>query len=435
MLLTSSHRFVPLKAEYSLHGCRPVMKAYVEAYGCTLNFGESREIEDLLVGKGWEIVQDHEGSDLAVLVTCVVIETTERAMLKRIAELSRASRLIVTGCMATACREKAQRVSPSAAFVAPGDLESISRVVESYGSGATSKAREKESYSIVPIATGCRGACSYCITRLARGELKSRSKARIVEAVKNAAASGPREIQLTAQDTAAYGCDIGTDLPTMVKEVCKVPLDFRLRVGMMNPKSVLPLADRIAEMYLEPKVFKFLHLPLQSASDRLLEHMERGYNAGDFRSIVKRIREAVPRITISTDLIVGYPGESEEDHGKNLSMIAELRPDIVNVTRFSSRPGTKAAEADGRVVGWKAKERSREMTELRFKVALERNKAWTDTTLACLSTEKGKNRSTILRTDEYKQVVVREPLALGKYYKVNVVDATPTYLIGARVGD
>jgi MiaB-like tRNA modifying enzyme len=410
------------------------MKAYVEAYGCTLNFGESREFEDILVEKGWEVVDELEGSDLAVLATCVVIETTERAMLKRISELSSVPKLVITGCMATACRDKAERVAPSAVFIAPGDLESFSRFVDSFGAGLKAKPRKRESYCIVPIATGCRGACSYCITRIARGDLKSRPAGAIVETVKHAASTGPREIQLTAQDTAAYGCDIGTDLPTLVGQVCRIPLDFRLRVGMMNPKSALPLAERIAEMYLEPKVFKFVHLPVQSASDRLLEHMERDYTVDDFRSIVRTVRKLVPRTTISTDLIVGYPDESEADHKKNLSLIKEIEPDIVNVTRFSPRPGTKAAEAERQIVGWRAKDRSRELTELKFGVALERNIAWKDVTFDALATERGKDRSTILRSDEYKQVVIRETLPLGKYYEVKVVDATPTYLIGARTG-
>jgi len=410
------------------------MKAYVEAYGCTLNFGESREIEDMLVEKGWDIVPNPGESDLAVLATCVVIETTERAMLKRVAELSKAvPRLVITGCMATACREKAQRLAPSAMFVAPSDLESLSKMVESYGHGSKSNEWIRESYSIVPIATGCRGACSYCITRLARGELKSRPQARIFEAVKRAAKSGPREIQLTAQDTAAYGSDIGSNLPALVEVLCSIPFDFRLRVGMMNPKSALPILDSLVEMYAEKKVFKFLHLPLQSASDRLLGHMQRGYGVDDFRSIIRRVRERVPLVTISTDLIVGYPGESQEDHGDNLSIISEMKPDIVNVTRFSPRPGTEAAEAEGRVVGWRAKDRSREITTLRFKVSLERNSSWVDKELNVLSTEQGKNSSTIMRSDEYKQVVVPECLPLGRYYRVRIVEATPTYLVGARV--
>jgi len=411
------------------------MRAYVEAYGCTLNFGESREIEDLLVEKGWELVSDPEDSDLAVLVTCVVIETTERAMLKRVAQLSSAPRLVVTGCMATACREKAERVCPSAEFIAPGDMDSFSRLIEAPGPSRASKKTERDSYAIVPIASGCLGACSYCITRLARGELKSRPAERIVLSVKRAASSGPREIQLTAQDTASYGCDIDTDLPSLVDEICSLQLDFRLRVGMMNPESVLPILDDIAEMYQQPKVFKFIHLPIQSGSDRILEDMVRGYCVTEFRRIVKRVRKAVPLITLSTDLIVGYPGETDKDHKHNLELISELKPDIVNVTRFSSRPGTRAADAKDQVVGWKAKDRSREITELRFQVSQERNNAWLGKTVTALSTEAGKKSSTILRSDEYKQVVLPERLPLGKYFEVEIVGATPTYLIGRRAGD
>lgn len=408
------------------------MKAFVEAYGCTLNFGESREIEDLLVSKGWDLVDDPSESDLVVLATCVVIETTERAMLKRIKELSGVKRLLITGCMATACREKAERVAHGVEFFSPGDLESFSGLIDSFDG----RGREvlRDSYGIVPIATGCKGSCSYCITRLARGELRSRPQSRIIDAVRRAASDGPREIQITAQDTAAYGSDIKSDLPTLIGRICREPLDFRLRIGMMNPRSALPISDKIAEMYLERKVFKFLHLPIQSASDGVLDDMERGYSVDDFKSVVDRIHEKTPRITLSTDLIVGYPGESATDHSLNLAFITELKPDIVNVTRFSARPGTKAADAKGQIVGWMAKDRSREITELRFKVALERNRAWIGERSNALSTERGKKRGTILRNDEYKQIVVPESLPLGEFYEIEITGATATYLTGSRVG-
>ena len=409
------------------------MRAYVEAYGCTLNFGESREIEDLLTSRGWEIVHSHDECDLAVLATCVVIETTERAMLKRIKALSGVPRLVITGCMATACRDKVERVAPHASIMAPGDLGGLSEMIGGSGCLPPCEPVKRSSYGIVPIASGCLGSCAYCITRLARGQLRSRPVDAVLGAVMRASEAGPREIRLTAQDTAAYGAEIGTDLPSLVSSICALDGDFRLRIGMMNPRSALPMADRIAEMYLEPKVFKFLHLPVQSASDGLLQDMDRGYTVDQFLSIVRKVRERVPEITLSTDLIVGYPGESEEDHRRNLSMISEIRPDIVNVTRFSARPGTKAALADGRIVGWKAKERSREITGLRFRVALEKNERWIGRTVKALSTEPGKNGSTILRTIEYKQIVVGKQVPLGRYFEVEVTDATPTYLVG-RLG-
>jgi tRNA A37 methylthiotransferase MiaB len=161
--------------------------------------------------------------------------------------------------------------------------------------------------------------------------------------------------------------------------------------------------------------------------------MERGYNVADFKEIVRTVRSRVPSLTLSTDIIVGYPGETPEDHESNLELIRKTRPDIVNVTRFSARPGTKAAEAEHPVVGWMAKDRSREITSVRFAVARELNDGWIGRMATALATERGKGKSTITRTDEYKQVVVPETLPLGMFYKVEITGATPTYLTGRRV--
>jgi len=400
-----------------------------------LNYGESREIEDLLASRGWELSSTPEGCDLVVVSTCVVIETTERAMLKRLAELRDSPRLIVTGCMATACREKAEAVVPGASFVSPGDIDAVATVIEDTRMGQTiRRPPQRNSYGIVPIATGCLGNCAYCITKIARGDLSSRHPSGIIESVRSLASSGPIEIQLTGQDTAAYGLDIGTDLPSLVREICAIPGDFRLRVGMMNPRSALPIVKQISDAYAEQKVFKFLHLPVQSASDEILAHMERGYRVADFRMFVDAVRKVVPEMTLSTDIIVGYPGEKEEDHMANLDLIREVKPDIVNVTRFSPRPGTRAAEEGGHVIGWKAKQRSREVTALRFGVALDRNRKFVGRKTMALATERGKQGTTILRTDAYKQVVVPEELVLRKFYEVEIVGATPTYLRAQRTG-
>ncbi|HEX9908908.1 MAG TPA: tRNA (N(6)-L-threonylcarbamoyladenosine(37)-C(2))-methylthiotransferase [Thermoplasmata archaeon] len=409
------------------------MKAYVEAYGCTLNYGEAREIEDILSGFGWTLVDDEKECDLAVLVSCVVIETTERAMLKRVRELSAAPQLIVTGCMATAGKEKAEAIAPRASFVGPGDYDTFSRLIARKETAHKRPSRLGRSYSIVPIASGCRGSCSYCITRLARGDLRSRPPKMILDSIAKEVADGPREVQLTAQDTAAYGSDIRMSLPELVRSACEIDGDFRLRVGMMNPSSAKPILRDLADMFLEKKVFKFMHLPVQSASDRLLADMERGYNVADFNEIVRTVRSRVPSLTLSTDIIVGYPGEAPEDHESNLELIRKTRPDIVNVTRFSARPGTKAAEAEHPVVGWMAKDRSREITSVRFAVAKELNDGWVGRMATALATERGKGKSTIARTDEYKQVVVPETLPLGMFYKVEITGATPTYLTGRRV--
>lgn len=407
------------------------MKAYVEAHGCALNIGESRELEEELLSLGWELADSPSGADLAVLATCVVVEKTERDMLKRVRALSSVPRLVVTGCMATTdCRARATLIAPHAEFVPPVDPASFRRLVPRAGPRKAHRARD--ACAIVPVATGCLGDCSYCITRCARGALRSRPVETVVDAVSRAAGGGPTEIQLTAQDTASYGSDIGSDLVSLVSCVCSAPLEFRLRVGMMSPMSALRVSDRLPGMYLEPKVFKFLHMPVQSGSDRLLEEMGRGHTAAEFHSVVDRIRAEVPGLSFSTDLIIGYPGETEEDHEANLEVVRRSVPDIVNVTKFSPRPGTRACGAPSRVPGRVVKERSKEITRLRFKVALDRNRAWVGREVRVLVTEHVKEGTTVTRTDEYRQVVVPGRLPLGGFHDVIVEGATPTYLIGRR---
>lgn len=405
------------------------MRAYVESYGCTLNHGEADEARDALSSKGWELTDDPDEADLAVIATCIVIEPTEKRMLRRIEELSQVPRLIITGCLASGLPETARAAAPHAELVPPGDAEAFSRVVERAGP-AVDNASRQNGYAIVPLATGCGGNCSYCITRLARGGLKSRPAAQIMERVASLSRDGPLEIRLTSQDSALYGMDLGEDLPSLLRRVCAIDADFRLRVGMMNPGNALHLVDGLVEAFRDAKVFKFAHLPVQSAADRLLSDMNRGYKVDDFEQIVHRLRSEFPDLTLSTDIIVGYPSETDLDHEANLELVRKIRPDIVNVTRFSPRPGTRAASAGPPVVGRKAKERSRELTKLRFEVAIENNKRLVGSELRALSTEHGKASTTIHRSDGYRQIVVKRALPLRAYRRVAITDATPTYLIG-----
>jgi len=406
------------------------MRAHVEAYGCTLNSGEAGEVEDLLRERGWNLQETAEGADLVVVFTCVVIDKTERAMLKRLKQLSGAPRLVVTGCMATAYPEKAQGIAPHAALVPPGDLRLLSDHIEYVGGPLGDASPSENAFVIVPIATGCSGSCAYCITRLARGALKSRQASEVVHRVTDAVSERPKEVRLTAQDTASYGSDIGSRLPDLVSEICSIPHEFRVRVGMMNPASAYPIVDAISRMYEAPKVFRFLHLPVQSGSDYILSDMARGYTARQFLELVGRVRSRAPDISLSTDMIVGYPGETEEDHQKSLELVRTTAPDIVNVTRFSPRPGTNAFMSKNMVPGRVAKARSRELTKLRFAISSAKNKAFVGSRVGALATERGKNGTTIMRTDSYKQVVVQDRLGLGRFYEVDIRDFTPTYLVG-----
>lgn len=409
------------------------MKACVETYGCTMNQGEGLMLEGQLADLGYEITAHAAEADLVVLNTCTVIRETEARMLKRMAELSsQRKKLVVAGCVAAVQPDEAVKRAPEALIIPPRDYSRFAPLVEGrFGRGgvAIPLARERTT-AILPIAQGCLGSCSYCITKLARGTLDSYPLDRIVGEAQAGLGAGARELLITAQDTAAYGMDLGRDLGNVLDAVTSLPGDFMVRVGMMNPESLERIVDRFLPAWMSPKVYKFVHLPVQSGSDRILEAMNRGHTAEAFESLVMRLRAVCPDMTLSTDVITGFPGEEEEDHQATVELIRRVRPDIVNVTRFSPRPGTAAARARHQIPGWISKERSREMTALRMSIAEEINRRHIGREEAVLVTEPGKEGTMIGRTAAYRPVVVPGALPLGNWVTVRIADAAPTYLLG-----
>jgi len=251
----------------------------------------------------------------------------------------------------------------------------------------------------------------------------------LVERVKRDLDSGAREIWLTSQDTACYGKDIDTDLAELVRAVCEIDGDFFVRVGMMTPNRVLEILDDLVGAYRDERVFKFLHLPAQSGDDEVLELMDRFYSVKDFKTIVSYFREEFPRITIATDVICGFPGESEEAFEGTLKLVKEVQPDIVNVSRFFPRPGTPAKGME-QLPPLTVKARSRRMAGLARRISSERNRAWLGWEGRILVDEVGsKLGSWVGRNFVYKPVVLRtdEPL-LGRLVDVRIVMASPTHL-------
>jgi len=415
--------------------CRPV-KIYVEAYGCTQNYGEARLMQEALLGSGHTITTVEADADAHVLVTCTVVETTERKMARRMEELAVYEKpFVVAGCMAAAQRDRVQSIVPRAKLLPPRKWPQI---VELLGAGTAcgDRAAEIESTSfgwrdaIVPIAQGCAGRCTYCITRVARGRVASYAIDAIVGEVRRHVDRGVREIKLTGQDTAAYGLDAGTNLAALLRAVDGIPGDFRVRVGMADPLTVYPIQDDLVDAYASEKVFKFLHLPVQSGDDEILEAMRRQYTVSQFEEIVQTFRSACPAITLSTDVIVGFPGESEGQFEATMELVRRVRPDIVNVTRFSPREGTPAATMPGRIVGWRVKERSRRLTRLRFQISRDGHERFVGREVEVLVTELGKPGTILARTPEYRQVVLREPATIGEFLRVKIDGARATDLSG-----
>lgn len=409
------------------------MKVSVEAYGCTMSTGEGVRFQRELAALGHELVDDSEDADLVIINTCTVIQATENRMFRRIGSLAGMKKdLVVGGCLAAVQADKIAREAPGAVILSFSDYARFSSVIEGhFGRGDNPSNWEGDGViEVIPIAQGCTGVCNYCITRVARGRLRSMDPETIISQGMGAIDLGRKELQITAQDTAAYGLDIGTDLGALIESMASLEGKFRIRVGMMNPDSLRRIECEYIRVWNEPKVYKFLHLPVQSGSDPLLEKMGRRYSVGEFISQVDEFRRAHGDMTLSTDVIVGFPGETDEDHQLTKELLLRVKPDIVNITRFSPRPGTRAFHMEDKVPGRVSKERSRELTQLRFEIAGGVNLGKVGDEESVLVTERGKNRTFIGRTDSYKPVVIEGDLLLGQRVTTEIVEAAPTHLFG-----
>ena len=407
------------------------MKFYIETYGCTANFGNSQDMAEALQEMG-HISSALDEADAVIVNTCAVTEKTERKILRRLS-LLQGKRLVVAGCLCTAlpesirlinCRERLGLLSRSAA----GKITDLFDECAPHAPQVALAAR-RDLCGIVNIAAGCNGGCSYCIVRKARGKLVSRDPVEVVEAVRKLVGSGIAEVQLAAQDTAAYGLDRGTCLPELINKVTDVPGRFMVRVGMMNPDTARPVLMELMQAFHSPKVYRFLHMPVQSGSNRVLESMGRRYTAEDFLGIVDAFRAKFQDLSIITDVIVGFPGETEEDFRQTLELIKSLQPDKVNVTRFSRRPGTRASmlyDMPDRI----KKDRSRELTRLWLEIAFTRNRRYVGQVLDARVTECGRGATMKARSANYTGIVVSGAPDLGRLCKIRIIGWNSFYLDG-----
>ena len=409
------------------------MRYYVETYGCTMNFGEGRELAEDMASLGYSEAMSAEDADIVIINTCTVVETTEKRMLSRISELKKMGKeVIVTGCLAKVQPKRVEIRLPGAPIVPPEEYHNFSNLVmERYGIAGPPVPATYHKDAILPIAQGCLGNCTYCITKFARGNLRSYPEDSIKRRFDAFVDAGSSEILITSQDTACYGFDTGTTLPELLHLLLRKDGDYRIRIGMMNPNFLERICDDLLDVMEDPRVYRFLHIPVQSGSDRVLSEMHRHYTREEFMTLVRKIRSRIPDVSIATDLICGFPGETDEEHAMSVNLIRELRADTVNITRFSPRQGT-AAFSMPQVHGRISAARSAELTEVKNETEYDVNGAMVGKVYSALATETGKD-GTILRTDNYRPVVVREDVPLGTRVSVEVTDRRPTYLIGRIV--
>ena len=402
----------------------------------------------MLASQGHVFVTDPDLSDLIVVNTCTVTNTTQQKVLKYINFLSGLGKdVVVAGCLPAAQPNILDGIDyPS---VTPASLDDITDIVGSNfvdsnvvgnnivsGNGITAPVPANYDVpildgvtGIVSISQGCAGQCSYCIVKQARGKLVSRPVHDIVDEVRLLVQQGAREIQFTSQDTSAYGMDMCIRLPELLRAVTAVEGDYMIRVGMMNPFTVIDIIDDVIESFKSSHIFKFLHVPIQSGSDKVLKHMNRKHTSEEFKYIINRFRNNFPGMVISTDFIAGYPTETKQDFVDTLELLKEILPQKVNITRYSPRPNTPSSLLRD-LPSWKKKERSRRLTRAHHTINRELFRKRIGDTTHILTTEVGKDNSTIGRDICYNNIVVKKDLPLGKWYDVKITGSTITYLIG-----
>jgi len=418
---------------------------YVENYGCTANIFDLEIMLAGLTNGGYTIIDQAESADIILVNTCGVKRPTEDKILARLSILGSFDKpLIIAGCLPKIDLEGIYRSAPS--FSAVIDPHSVNRILEAVKDAEAGlkhrlyfsdkpqikllhrRARLNRFIEVIQVAEGCVGACSFCCVRFARGRLLSYPRELIADRIRKAVSEGIREFWITSQDNGAYGLDAGSDLAELLEECCSVEGDFLIRVGMMNPEHALRILDRLMQAYTNRKIFKFLHLPVQSGDDEVLRRMSRFYSAEQFKRIVFAFGDKIPSITLSTDVICGFPGETEDAFDRTVKLIEESKPDIVNISRFFPRPHTPAAEMD-QLPPAEVKNRSRRLSKTVKRISYERNRLWLGWEGRVLVDEKGERDTWVGRNFAYKPVVIEcEENFLGESVDVHVTEAFPTYL-------
>lgn len=390
---------------------------YFETYGCTLNKADTALMKSIALDRGYGVVDSPEKAEVIVINTCTVRLDTEVKMLKRIRELYKlfgnSKCIVVAGCMAAAQPYTIKKVAPKVVLVSP---QNIVRFLEAMESGQDLILGERDTtylkpcvegaVAAVPIAEGCVGQCSFCITKLARRRLRSYKAETVVKAVEEAVRRGAVEIELAAQDSGCYGLDIGSRLPDLIKEILdKVEGRYMLRIGMTNPDTVFDIVDELVEVLREPRVYKYLHIPLQSADDRVLKLMKRRYTYDEFKYLVLEFRRKVVGISIATDIIVGHPGEDDEAFERTVKAVEELQFDKVHIAQYTIRPRTESA-AMKQVPEHVKKFRSSTLAKVVERVGLEVNQEYIGSLAKVVVTHKSIRGNAIGRTYNYKPVVL-----------------------------
>ena len=433
-------------------------KLFIETYGCQMNVGDSEIVVSLMQAAGYVYTDRIDQADVVLINTCSIRDNAEQRIWGRLAEMRRLRRakpalvVGVLGCMAERLREQltegAHGVDVVAGPDAYRDLPRLVREAEAGGKGVNVMLSAEETYAeiapvrldrngvsaFIAIMRGCNNYCSYCVVPYTRGVERSRDPETIVAEARSLFKNGYREVTLLGQNVNSYRAG-EVDFPELLRRVAEVSPQLRVRFATSHPKD---MSDRLLEaMASMPNICRAIHLPAQSGASSMLRRMNRKYDREWYLGRIAAIRRYMPDCAITTDLIAGFSGETEEEHAQTLSLMREVGYDSAFMFKYSERPGTFAQRHLPDDVPEEVKSRRlAEIIALQSELSLAGNRRDVGREFEVLAESVSKKRDDQLsgRTSQNKVVVFdRGNHRIGEYVRVRITDCTPVTLIGEAI--
>lgn len=436
--------------------------AYVHTFGCQLNVADGEKLAGLLQAMGFGMTDSVEDASLILYNTCAVRENAEDRVFGTLGSIKKRKMenpgliLCVTGCM-TAQQTVAEKLRASYPYVdivlGSNAVSALPQMLYAHMHGQrhawdisvssdipenVPTQRDSTYKAAVPVMYGCNNFCTYCIVPYVRGRERSRQPAAIIEEVRSLVENGYKEIMLLGQNVNSYGKDLpdGMDFPTLLREIDKIEGEYWIRFMSSHPKDATPeLMDAILEC---DHLAKHLHLPVQSGSNAVLQRMNRRYTVESYLEKVRYIREKAPDFSLTTDLIVGFPDESEADFQATLELVRTVRYDNMYSFIYSKRTGTKAALMPDSTTEQEKSERMGRLLSLQREIAVENNKRFVGRVLRVLVDGESKKRPGMLTGRSSENMLVEfpgEPSLIGQFVNVEILASHSGMVSGTLKGE
>lgn len=419
---------------------------FIETYGYSHNFAESERMAGLLQQAKFEPAENIETADIILLNVCTANGITSDAFFAHVDTIRREhpyKSIIICGCVAQMEKKRLQNFS----VVGSRQIHKIVEVVEETINDNVVKCletdempplnlpkiRKNQLVEIIPLNISSRNICNTCSTKQSAGELQSYPFSDIVVVAKKAVKDGVKEIWLASQNSFCYGFDINTNLANLLKELLTIPGDFKIRVGMGIPADLIKIKDEFLPLFNDPKVFKFIHIPMQAGSNAVLEKLGQENTIEEFIHLVSQIRETIKTVTIATDVIVGFPTETEDDFWKTLEVVRKTTPEVITISRFEPKLKTPAENGD-QIPIEEVNRRVKVLTDIYYNISTLQNERWIDWEGEILITEKGvQEKQWIGRNPAYKPVIVDGDFTVGDVVLVRIIKVGVFELRGEKL--